>query len=130
MAGFSNYLEQKLLDHSFGGSAFTQPDVFMALFTTSPGEDGTGGTEVSGNAYARVEVTDSFGAASGGSKANDEVITFPEATGNWGTITSFGLYDASTSGNLLAFANLTASKAINTDDTASFPIGDLAITLD
>ena len=30
-------------------------------------------------------------------------ITFPQATGNWGTVTSFGLYDAATSGDLLAW---------------------------
>jgi hypothetical protein len=33
----------------------------------------------------------------------NSTITFPQATANWGTVTSFGLYDASTSGNLLAW---------------------------
>lgn len=34
---------------------------------------------------------------------SNATITFPQATANWGTVTSFGLYDASTSGNLLGW---------------------------
>ena len=35
--------------------------------------------------------------------ANGASVTFPTASADWGTVTSFGLFDASTSGNLLAF---------------------------
>ena len=58
MAGFTDYLEDKVLDHVFGGTAYTAPStLYVALFTVSPGDDGTGGTEVSGGAYARQTAT-------------------------------------------------------------------------
>lgn len=47
-----------------------------------------------------------FGAATGTGPSqitNGSVITFPQATANWGTVIAFGLYDAVTSGNLLAW---------------------------
>ncbi|MGB2469903.1 MAG: phage tail fiber protein, partial [Flavobacteriales bacterium] len=39
-----------------------------------------------------------------------------QATGAWGTITHFGIFDASSSGNLLYHGALTASKTIATGD--------------
>ena len=45
MAGFSDYLEDKVLDHVFGGSAYTAPSpLYVALFTAAPSDPG-GGTE-------------------------------------------------------------------------------------
>ena len=53
MAGFSDYLEDKVLDHVFGGTAYTAPTtLYVALYTVAPTDTG-GGTEVSGGAYAR-----------------------------------------------------------------------------
>ena len=53
MSGFSDYLEDKVLDHVFGGNAFTAPTtLYVALYTVAPSDTG-GGTEVSGGAYAR-----------------------------------------------------------------------------
>lgn len=133
MAGFSDYLENKLLDHAFGGGDFTRPaTVYLALFTAAPSDAG-GGTEVSGNAYARVAVTNNatnFPAASGGAKANGTAITFPQATGSWGTVTHFGIFDAASAGNLLGWNALTASKTIDAGDTPSYAVGSLSLTLD
>jgi hypothetical protein len=39
------------------------------------------------------------------------------------------LFDASTAGNMLAFADLTTNKAIDTGDILRIPAGDLDITL-
>ena len=134
MAGsFSNFLELELLDHVFGNAAYTAPaTLYVALFTATPSDTG-GGTEVSGNAYARVAVTNNstnFPAASAGAKANGTAITFPQATpSGWGVVTQFGIFDASTSGNLLAWGDLTASKTVDALDTVSFAIGALTITL-
>jgi hypothetical protein len=44
-------------------------------------------------------------------------------------VTQFGIHDASTAGNLLIWGDLTASKTIDSGDTASFAIGELDITL-
>jgi hypothetical protein len=131
VAGLSNYYEGKILDHMFRNVAFTPPaTVYVALFTTAPTDAG-GGTEVSGGGYARQAV--SFGAVSGGSPsqiANSAAVSFPVATASWGTVVAFGLYDAATAGNLLAWANLTTSKLIDVNDQAQFAAGALTITLD
>ena len=48
MAGFTNYLEDKIINHVFGGAAYSAPSTsYVALYTTSPTDAG-GGTEVSG----------------------------------------------------------------------------------
>lgn len=134
MPGKSDYLENKVLDHVFGGSDYTRPTtVYLALFVTSPNDDGNGGTEVVGNNYSRVSIANNatnFPAASGGTKSNGSLLVFPTASGTWGTITSFGLYDQSSGGNLLYFGNLTASKFVAINETVSFQVGALVITED
>ena len=133
MGSKANYLENALLDHVFGGSSFSKPaTVYVALFTVTPNDAG-GGTEVSGNGYARVAVTNNntnWPAASSGEKSNGAAITFPISTGSWGTVVAFGIFDAATSGNLLYWGALTESKAIGTEETPSFPVGDIDITED
>lgn len=129
MAGFTTYLQQEILDHIFGNGAYSAPTVHVGLFTAAPSDAG-GGTEVSGNSYARVNASALFGAASGTAIANDGAITFPTATGSWGTITHFGVFDASTAGNLLAWGAVTPNKAVGDGDTASFATGELDVTLD
>jgi hypothetical protein len=130
MAGLSDYLENELLDHIVGKTAYTMPTVYVGLYTSAPSDAG-GGTEVSGGSYARKSTAGAdWATASGGATSNANAITFVTASGSWGTVTHFGLFDASTSGNLLAWGALGASKAIGSGDTASFAAGDLDITLD
>ena len=61
---------------------------YFGLFTVAPEETG-GGTEVSGGAYARQQVT--FGDPSSGTMKNSAAIEFPTATGSWGTAVAWGL---------------------------------------
>lgn len=134
MAGSkSNYLEDKLNDHVLGGPDFTRPaTVYIALYTVAPSDTG-GGTEVTGGAYARVSFTNNatnWPASASGLKSNGVAVTFATATANWGTIVAFGIFDAVTGGNLLYWADLTTSKAVNNGDTASFAIGDIDVTED
>lgn len=129
MAGFSDYLENELLDHVLSVGAYSAPTIYVGLYTATPSDSG-GGTECSGGSYARVDASSSFSAASGGSSANTSAITFPEATASWGTVTHFGIFDAATTGNLLLWGALDASKAVDSGDTVSFAIGDLTVTLD
>src|SRR4051812_39820055 len=102
----SNYLRSKLLDHIVGGAAYVAPtSLFFALYTSAPNENG-GGTEVSGNGYARSVQANSltiFPAASNGAKSNGAQIAFTFATAPWGTVTHIGVFDTATSGNLLFF---------------------------
>jgi hypothetical protein len=124
---FSNYLENKVLGHVFGGTAYTAAStLYLGLHTSNPNEDDSG-TEVSGTSYVRqtaaFTVTDN-------TASNTSAIEFPTAGGSWGTITHVGVYDASSNGNLLAYAALSASKTIETSDVFRVPAGDLDITLD
>ena len=124
---FSNYLETKILDHVFGGTAYTAPStLYIGLHTSNPDEDDSG-TEVSGGGYARQ--SDTF-TTSGNTTSNDSAVEFPTATANYGTVTHVGIYDASTAGNLMAYAALSSSKTIETGDVFRIPAGDLDITLD
>ena len=131
----SNYLELKILDHILGDGAYESPTAYIALCTADPTDAGTGAdmSEVAdAGSYARITTdADNWAAATAGSKANAEALTFPEATGAWGTVTHFAIVDSGThgEGNLLVSGALTASKAIASGDTPRFAIGDLTISL-
>lgn len=123
---FSNYLENKLLAHAFSGTAYTAPTtMYLALFTSNPDEDGSG-TEVSGGGYVRKAVAFT---TTGSTASNSAAVEYPTATANYGTVTHVGVYDASTGGNLMAYAALTSSKTIETGDVFRIPTGDLDISL-
>ena len=127
MAAISNYLENALINATLRNTAYTSPaTVYVALFTTDPTDAGSG-TEVSGGSYARIAAT--FGAPSNGSSATSADVEFAQATGTWGTVTHFGIYDALTTGNLLYHGALTASKTIDTGDVFKIPTGSLTVTL-
>lgn len=128
MAELSNYLENKLLDHVLRNVSYTSPTtVYVGLFTTDP-TDGNTGTEVSGGSYARQVL--SVTTASGGIVTSSADVTFPQATGSWGTISHIGLLDALTSGNLLMHTPLTTSRAIETGDVLKISTGSLTASLD
>ena len=145
MAAMSDYLENKLIDQLFRGQAYSFPTtVYVALLTAAPSDTG-GGTEVTGGSYARVGVacnltnwagTQSAGstiASSGttGTTSNNAGVTFPSPTANWGVVTHFGIYDASSAGNLLWFAALTVNKTVNNGDAApAFSTAALTIQID
>ena len=127
---FTNFLETEILDHVFAGAAYSAPGThYLALFTAvANGETGSV-TEVStsGTAYARVAVAFT---TSGATTSNSGAVEYATATGGgFGTVTHVGVYDASTSGNLMCYATLTASKAIAAGDVFRVPAGDLDITL-
>jgi len=128
MPEFTDYLENKIIDHMLRNQAYTPPStVYLALFTTATSDAG-GGTEVSGGSYARQAVT--LSAASGGASSNSADITFPQATADWGTITHVALMDALTGGNMLMHTPLDASKTVNNGDTFKINTGDLDVTVD
>lgn len=144
MAAMSDYLENKIIDWLFRAQTFTTPTgLHVGLLTAAPSDTG-GGTEVSGNAYARVNLAPSLTnwagtqaaasttASSGtsGTTSNNSAVTFPTPTASWGTVTHFGIWDAATSGNLLFYGALNISKTINSGDTVTFPISSLSVQID
>jgi hypothetical protein len=130
MAGFTDYTENLVLNWVFTSNAATRPTAwYVALYTVAPGETG-GGTEVSGTSYARQTVAFSVTGTAPTTASNSAAVEFPTAGGSWGTVVAAGIFTASTGGTLLAFANLTASKTIDTGDVLRFNTGALTITLD
>ena len=124
---FTNFLETEILDHVFAGAAYTAPATkYLALFTAIADGEAGSVTELSGDAYARQTVAFT---TSGATTSNNAAVEFPTATGSWGTVTHVGVYDASTSGNLMCYATLASSKVIGTGDVFRVPSGDLDITL-
>ena len=82
--------------------------------------------------YARVAAAAQFGTdASAGSQSNDGAVTFPQATGNWLSVTQVQFWDNTTAGTgtMMREATLTNSPVtVNDTDTAEFAIGDLTVT--
>lgn len=155
MAAWSDFAENKLVDWFFRGQAIgitgataaagTGPaTLHVALLTAAPSDTG-GGTEVTGGSYARVAVTSSLAnwagtqgagtttasSGSSGTTSNNNAITFPAPTANWGVVTHAAVYDAASGGNLLFYSALAQSKTINNGDAApSFPAGSLTFQID
>jgi hypothetical protein len=205
MPGFSDYTAQAALNWESGQAAM--PAIgsrFLALFTTAPNDSGSGGTEVTGGSYARVQVAGSavtnattasgnptlhfastpawivagmtvtdtttpsaisagttvlsvtgttvvmsanaagagvggtdtlqfsaFPAATAASGAepatlpanvtNGAIAAFAAATASWGTVVAFGIYDASTAGNLITFDYLGNYKWLPFTCTSASP---------
>jgi hypothetical protein len=131
MSGFSDYWENEVLDHLFGKGSYGPLAIYVALSTTAPADDGSGVAEPQGGAYARLATASSdWVPASAGQIANAQTLAFPEATGSWGTITHFALYDADLGGDLLAFGPLAVAQPIEPGDLLRFNPGDLKVTLD
>jgi hypothetical protein len=136
MAAYTTYLESQILTHLLRTGSWTKPTtLYVALFTAAPSDSG-GGTEVSGGSYARVARNPLDANWSAPAKTtyseshNAAVIDFGTATANWGTITHFGIYDASSSGNLLLWGALSSSKTVNSGDAFQISASQLVLTLD
>lgn len=126
MSAMSDYLENKILDHVLGTTAYTAPTtVYVGLATASFADDNSG-TELTGNNYSRVSAT--FDAAASGTTDNSAAIEFAAATGTWGDVSHFALFDASSGGNMLIHGAFTTSKTIASGDVLKISTGDLDIT--
>jgi hypothetical protein len=130
MGSFTNWAECKLLNVMMGNELVTSVSMWTGLFTAAP-SDLSGGTEVSGGNYARKS-SGAWGTCTGSEGVVDNVatITFATATAAWGTVSHFALLDDSSTGNMVAWATLTASRSVVTNDVAVFAVGSLTITLD
>lgn len=143
MAGFSSYYATQIVNNLLravpatpaGWTNVLRPAaVYVGLFTGAPTDAG-GGTEVTGGAYARVAVAQadaSWDAPAGIPTAtqNAASIQFPQATADWGTVVAMGVFDAATGGNLLAWAPLTANRAVPNGATPSYSAGSFDLNLD
>lgn len=130
---FTTYLTNSLMNEVFGKTDFVAPiTLYVGLSTTTPAVGGTNITEPSGSAYARVAVTNNvtnFPNAAAGAKSNGAAIAFPTATGSWGTVTYFVIYDAASAGNVLAYGALNTAQTVANGDTLSFAVSAMSLSM-
>jgi hypothetical protein len=114
--------KNKTIGKWFGGTDFTPPATwYVALLDASD-------TELSGNGYARVAVTNNttnFPTPTTGQNSISIEVTFPVATGDWTEAVKVGLYTAS-SGGTREFKTLLEEPATVLDGVEFFiPAGSL-----
>jgi len=126
MSAMSDYLENEILDHILSTGSYTMPTAVYVGLSTGSFNDDNSGTELTGSNYARVAAT--FTAAASGTTSNSAAVEFNAATGSWGSISHFGIFDAASSGNLLIHGAFTVAKTIASGDILKIPTGDLDIT--
>jgi hypothetical protein len=137
MAGLTNYLEDKIVNHVFGSTTYTKPtNWYVGLLTATP-SDSAAGTEVTGGSYARMVCAFTISGSGIAQAINTSAITFPTATADWGVVGWVGIYDALSGGNLSAYQNLqqsdfstTTTKTINDGDIFKFNASTIKIQLD
>lgn len=125
MSGFSDFLEGAIANHITGDTQLALEDTYVALYTDVVNDAGTG-TEVSGGAYARVQINQDgmtspfWNSHTAGTFDNNGDVTFAQATANWGTIVSWAIMDAAAAGNQLFHGLLGSSPSpcvgLNTGD--------------
>lgn len=108
MTGMTTYFAQGVANHMTGRQAiFPMKQAYVALFSATGADDGTGFTEFAGGGYARAATAAAdWGAPSAASPcviANANPVIFPVSTAAWGTIAGFGIFDDPGAGNLLAW---------------------------
>ena len=135
MGSKTNYLENKLLDHTLRNTLYTQSAVvWSALFTVIP-SDSTGGTEVTNSTSGYTRVTTSFvtaGLTTTGRTSNSAAVSFVTvAGGNTLTVVGWAIMDTSTvsAGNVLYWATVT-STVLEVGDQATFPAANIVVTED
>jgi hypothetical protein len=130
MGAFSNYLENEILDWVNGGAFPSQPSAtWVQLFNGSPDETGSGGTGL----YTRVAVaaggwTTTTGATATITNTNPIVMNASAATTAFAD--NFGVFDNSTSGNLLFYGALAVAKTVSVGDEIRFNASSLTIRVD
>ncbi len=130
MSSFTDYTENLVLNYLLTANSVTRPTAwYVGLFTAAPSDTG-GGTEVSGNGYARKATGTMTITGTATTATNAAAIEFdPASGGNWGTLTHAAIFDASTTGNMLAWAPLTTSRTINDGDVFRVPASSLTVSL-
>lgn len=133
---FSDYLENEILNHLFGGADYARPaTVYLALVTAAPNDASTGDTIVEADytGYARLAIINDavqWPASVAGQKQNGAVLIFPECTAGQSDVTHFALLDAALGGNILGYGALAGTLQITAGDIVRFGVGDILISLD
>lgn len=129
-SSFTNLLEEEVLNRYFRNTTALAPAavVYLALYSVAPGEGG-GGTELSGDGYARTAIT--FAAPVGGVIVNASDVLFPTATPTGWTVNGAAIVDAAAGpANILAYDAYAAPVAVPAGQRANVAAGSLTVSLD
>lgn len=134
MAGFSDYLENEVLDHLFTdiGLSAGFATVFMTLHSADPGETGASEISASDSSQLVIQVTRNTDWNSASSGLTDNANAFTWSGMPSATVTHVGMWDnsAGAARNFLMGGSLSATAILNSGDTFEIAAGDLDITLD
>ena len=134
MSQASDFLENAIINTYFRGQAATPATPWVALFNGSPTDTGAGGADVTTSIRVAGRVAATFGAPTNGVSTNSALVDFGTVA-NDTTFTHFGLFDAASGGNLLAWGtikdalNADVSRTVLAGDGLTFPIGNLSVTV-
>jgi len=128
MGSLSNYAENALLDHVLKVSALSVPaNIYIALSTTDPTEDGSGISEPVGNNYSRIQCN-SWSAGANRRVSNSSAVSIATPSGSWGVIGWAAIYDAIAGGNMLAHGALSAPRTIGLGSVMTFDVGAIVVS--
>lgn len=129
MAAFSNYMEDQITAWINGTTFAAAPtNTFVQLYSQDPTDAGS----ATGALYTRVIYAAggwTRGTGGAGTLSNTNAITMQSSAGSAATATHFAVFDASTSGNLLFYGALSASKSIAIGDEVKFNALQLTLTV-
>jgi hypothetical protein len=129
--GKSTYHINLELAKKLGGAALNQPGTYyMALYTVAPTADG-GGTELSGNGYARAAIPNDgshWSTPANHLSSNLLSAIFNQATADWGNVVAAAMFDSLTGGNFWYWGVLTIPQYVYSGNLMSFPAGSITLT--
>ncbi|MDB4342563.1 hypothetical protein OAA20_00610 [bacterium] len=149
MAILTNEWELKLLKHIFGHTKLDIPgNLYLGLHSGTPTEASPSTGELSGSGYSRYHLVDNvhqtsdntsstsgmftkFSFGTNDSITNNSPIDFPEATGSWGTISYYSVWDdatATTASNCLMIGAFSLGIAVGSGDQFRIAVGEFDLT--
>lgn len=133
MGSLTDFAENALAKHLSTEAAYTPVATLkLALCTADPTDAATGASmnEVANSgSYARTTIA--FSAASSRRVTSTGAVTFPQATGAWGTVTHWAIVDSATygAGNVLAAGAFTVAKSIVALNTPSIATTEIYVEI-
>jgi hypothetical protein len=134
MAAFSNYLEDQITNWIAGTSMTAPTATFVQLYNGDPTDTGLGGTPIVIATAARTSIASGAGSWTRGTLGNGTItnasaFTITTSATATASATHVTVWDASASGNLLFFGQLTTAKTVASGDEVKFNASALTLTV-
>lgn len=121
---YTNSEANAVVAHKFGGTALAQATAWwIALFTTLPGADGTGGVEVSDANYSRQNVESWTLDTANRRAVNATAESFGTAAASVASIVGFAIMSAETGGTVREYGSFTNPQAVDAGQEMTIEAG-------